>query len=311
MRNKSACRNAEGHRMPEEPRIFRFAPSPNGRLHLGHAYSALYNHTMAQACGGTLLLRMEDIDTARCTPQFEQLIVDDLAWLGIAWQGPVRRQSEHFSDYEQALATLREMGLAYPAFMTRRHIAEVVREAEADGRPWPRDPDGAPLYPGTERDWSQVDRTAAMRSGRPFAWRLDMERARAALGTDLDWSEFGVGPQGQSGTIEAEPSTWGDVILARKDTPTSYHLAVTVDDALQGVTDIVRGHDLFYATAVHRLLQRLLGLPQPRYHHHQLLADQAGRKLSKSDGDTAIAALRQGGLSAQAVIRMCKTGARI
>ncbi len=311
MRNRSRCRNAESQIMPQEQRSFRFAPSPNGRLHLGHAYSALCNRALAQNCGGKLLLRMEDIDTVRCTPQFEQLIIDDMNWLGIEFHGPIRRQSAHFADYEAALARLREMDLVYPAFLTRRQIAEAVEEAERGGQHWPRDPDGAPLYPRTERQWTAAERASAMAADRPFAWRLDMDRALAIAGTAMHWHESGAGPQGQTGTIAADPAKWGDVILARKDTPTSYHLSVTVDDAVQSITDVVRGHDLFHATDVHVLLQTLLGLPRPRYHHHALLADHTGKKLSKSDGDTAIAALREEGMSAETVIQMCKTGARI
>lgn len=297
--------------MPPQQRRFRFAPSPNGRLHLGHAYSALCNKQLAGQCGGALLLRMEDIDTARCTPQYEQLIIDDMAWLGISFDGTVRQQSAHFADYEAALERLHEMALVYPAFLTRRQIADAVDKAESDGQSWPRDPDGAPLYPGAERHWTAAERASAIATEQPFAWRLDMEKALATAGTVPTWREDGAGPQGETGTIRADPARWGDVILARKDTPTSYHLSVTVDDALQSITDVVRGHDLFHATDVHVLLQTLLNLPQPRYHHHALLADDTGRKLSKSDSDTAIAALREEGLSAKQVIQMCKTGARV
>lgn len=295
--------------MPAAKRKFRFAPSPNGLLHLGHAYSALCNHDMARACGGVMLLRLEDIDTARCTPQFEQRIFDDLSWLGINWPEPVRRQSDHFTDYQAALEKLREMDLVYPAFLTRRQINDAVKDAESGNRTWPRDPDGAPHYPGTERALSESERRRAIQSGNAFAWRLDMRKACDAAGGDLTWQEGGHGPEGQNGTIAAEPALWGDVILARKDTPTSYHLSVTVDDALQGISDVVRGHDLFHATSVHRLLQRLLELPQPNYHHHRLLVDETGKKLSKSDGDTAISALGDRGLSCTEVIQMCKTGA--
>ncbi|WP_136658416.1 tRNA glutamyl-Q(34) synthetase GluQRS [Nitratireductor sp. XY-223] len=297
--------------MTQKNRVFRFAPSPNGLLHLGHAYSALRNRERALECGGEMLLRMEDIDTARCTPQFERQIVEDLNWLGIKWQGPVRRQSEHFGDYGEALGKLREMALVYPAFLTRAQIRDRVAEAERHGPAWPRDPDGAPLYPGGERALSGKEAAAGMDSGRPFAWRLDIDKACALAGPDITWAETGHDPSGQTGTIAADPRAWGDVILARKDTPTSYHLSVVVDDALQGITDIVRGHDLFHATSVHRLLQNLLALPEPRYHHHALLVDGDGRKLSKSDGDTAVAALRRSGATAKEVIQMCETGARI
>ncbi|WP_419906664.1 tRNA glutamyl-Q(34) synthetase GluQRS [Hoeflea sp.] len=297
--------------MGERRRTLRFAPSPNGRLHLGHAYSALRNLDLAKQSDGDLLLRMEDIDTARCTPQHEAGIIEDLGWLGINWQGTVRRQSEHFDDYAEALERLRALDLVYPAFLTRAQIRQAVAEAEQGGSAWPRDPDGAPLYPGNERTFPDDRIAELIASDRPFAWRLDIEKACARAGADIVWTEEGRGPAGQTGTIAADPAAWGDVILARKDTPTSYHLSVVVDDALQGITDIVRGHDLFHATSVHRLLQILLDLPEPRYRHHALLVDRDGRKLSKSDGDTAIAALRESGASAHEVIRMCETGARI
>ena len=297
--------------MTDKQRILRFAPSPNGLLHLGHAYSALRNRELAERLDGKLLLRMEDIDTARCTPQFEEQIYEDLKWLGIAWQGAVRRQSAHFSDYRKALDRLRDLQLVYPAFMTRAQIRDHVAGHERQGTAWPHDPDGSPPYPGNERSLPDRDLAAPLETGRSFAWRLDVEKACALAGQNIEWTEEGRGPCGETGMIAADPRAWGDVILARKDTPTSYHLSVVVDDALQGITDIVRGHDLFHATSVHRLLQVLLELPEPRYHHHALLVDDGGRKLSKSDGDTAISALRRGGMPAEEVIRICETGARI
>ncbi|MDA4845826.1 tRNA glutamyl-Q(34) synthetase GluQRS [Hoeflea poritis] len=297
--------------MTEKQRTLRFAPSPNGYLHLGHVYSALRNRELAERLGGRLLLRMEDIDTARCTPRFEEQILKDLNWLGISWQGAVRRQSAHFSGYRKALDRLRDMGLVYPAFVTRAQIRSHVAEYERQGTSWPRDPDGSPLYPGNERSLPDGDLAASLEAGQPFAWRLDMEKACSLAAQDITWSEEGRGPSGETGAITANPRAWGDVILARKDTPTSYHLSVVVDDALQDITDIVRGHDLFHATSVHRLLQVLLELPEPRYRHHALLVDGSGRKLSKSDGDTAVSALRRNGLSADEVIRICETGARI
>ena len=250
------------------PPVFRFAPSPNGYLHLGHALSALLNADMAKAAGGRLLLRIEDIDATRCRPEYEAAIYEDLAWLGLAWEEPVRRQSEHFDDYRAALAALDGMGLVYPSFESRAEIAALVA-ARAKG-PWPRDPDGAPLYPGTAKTLTAAERAQRIASGAPYALRLDMAVALARVGP-LTWIETGAGPDGETGTVAADPAAWGDVILARKDMPTSYHLAVVVDDAAQGVTDVVRGHDLFHATSVHRLLQALLGLPAPRYHHHRLL----------------------------------------
>lgn len=275
--------------------VFRFAPSPNGRLHLGHAFSALLNARMAAETGGRLLLRMEDIDTARCTPELERGIYDDLTWLGLSWEQPVRRQSEHFGDYRNALTRLSDMGLVYPAFLSRGEVRARIGEAHARGEAWPSDPDGTPLYPLDERTLSEKERLERMASGIPYAWRLDMGKALASAGTTLFWNESGSGPDGETGHIAADPARWGDVVIARKDTPTSYHLAVVVDDALQGVTHIVRGRDLFHATSVHRLLQTLLGLPEPLYHHHDLVLGEDGLKLSKSRKDTALASLREQG----------------
>jgi glutamyl-Q tRNA(Asp) synthetase len=272
------------------PPVFRFAPSPNGYLHLGHAYSALLNYDLARRAGGRMLLRIEDIDAARCRPEFEAAIYQDLAWLGIEWETPVRRQSEHLDIYLDALNKLAAQGLVYPGFESRAEIAKLVAQREANG-PWPRDPDGAPLYPGTAKSLSPGERARLIGSGAPYALRLDMATARARAG-DLAWIEQGEGPDGETGTVTAQPQVWGDVILARKETPTSYHLSVVIDDALQGVTDVVRGHDLFWSTSVHRLLQQLLDLPQPAYRHHQLVLDAAGRKLSKSTRATGLRELR-------------------
>lgn len=277
--------------------IFRFAPSPNGRLHLGHALSALLNDAMAGTSGGRLLLRIEDIDRARCTPQFEQAIYDDLHWLGLSWEKPVRRQSEHFAEYHIALTQLIDMGLVYPAFMSRSDIRHHINTAEAAGQIWPSDPDGVPLYPTAEQNLSRDGQMQRMASDAPYAWRLHMDKAIAACKIPLTWHESGSGPDGETGIIVADPASWGDVILARKDTPTSYHLSVVIDDALQGVTDIVRGQDLFHATSVHRLLQILLGLPPPCYHHHALVMGDDGQKLSKSRDDTALSSLRAQGLA--------------
>jgi glutamyl-Q tRNA(Asp) synthetase len=284
------------------PPVFRFAPSPNGYLHLGHAFSALLNHELARSCGGRLLLRIEDIDATRCKPEFEAAIYEDLAWLGIAWETPVRRQSEHLDAYRGAVEKLCAQGLVYPAFESRAEIARLVAQREADG-PWPRDPDGAPLYPGTAKSLAPDGRARSIASGAPYALRLDMEAARARAG-DLFWIEQGQGPAGQTGTVTAQPQIWGDVILARKETPTSYHLSVVIDDALQGVTDVVRGHDLFQATAVHRLLQQLLDLPQPAYRHHRLVPDAAGAKLSKSTSATGLRELRAAGATAADIRRL-------
>ncbi|MBI1204701.1 MAG: tRNA glutamyl-Q(34) synthetase GluQRS [Rhodopseudomonas sp.] len=281
------------------PAVFRFAPSPNGYLHLGHALSALLNADRARAVGGRLLLRIEDIDQTRCRPDYEEAIYEDLAWLGLSWEMPVRRQSEHFADYAVALDRLDAMGLLYRSFESRGEIAALVTEREArDGRPWPRDPDGAPLYPGDAKAMSPAERVRLIASGGSYALRLDMAKALAHVGGALTWTETGEGPGGQTGTVAADPAAWGDVVLARKDSPASYHLAVTVDDAAQGVTDVVRGQDLFHATSVHRLLQALLGLPAPRYHHHRLIRDADGRKLSKSGKSTGLRDLRADGLPA-------------
>jgi glutamyl-Q tRNA(Asp) synthetase len=278
--------------------VFRFAPSPNGELHLGHAYSALLNAKLAAQTGGRLLLRIEDIDLARCTPEFEAGIYRDLAWLGIGWEQPVRRQSEHFNEYENALKQLIADDLVYPAFMSRGEIRAFIAETETRGRLWPHDPDGAPLYPAFDKLLSRRERQRRMADGVPFAWRLDMDAARSRLGGSLSWTEFSNEELAASEAAEAQPERWGDVVLARKDIPTSYHLSVVVDDALQGVTHVVRGRDLHAATGVQRLLQELLGLPAPKYFHHRLILGADGRKLSKSQGDSGIAALRESGSSA-------------
>jgi glutamyl-Q tRNA(Asp) synthetase len=275
------------------PPVFRFAPSPNGYLHLGHAYSALLNSDLARERGGKFLLRIEDIDATRCRPEFETAIYEDLAWLGIAWETPVRRQSEYFSSYRDAIAKLSAQGLIYPSFESRAEIARLVEAREQDA-PWPRDPDGAPLYPGAGKSLSSAERQRRTASGAPFALRLDMEAAIARAG-QLAWIEQGTGPAGETGAVAAQPQAWGDVILARKETPTSYHLAVVIDDALQDVTEIARGDDLFWSTSVHRLLQQLLRLPQPVYRHHRLIRDEAGQKLSKSTQATGLRELRAAG----------------
>lgn len=273
--------------------VFRFAPSPNGLLHLGHALSALLNDEMAKAAGGRFLLRIEDIDATRCTPEFEAAIFQDLDWLGLTWEMPVRRQSDHLDAYQAALMRLTEMGLVYPAFMTRGEVKTKVAAFEASGKSWPRDPDGSPLYPEDDRHRSEAERKALIDSGMRHAYRLNMSEALKLISHPLSWEETG---DGEKGRIAADPAGWGDVILSRSDAPSSYHLSVTVDDAAQGVTNVVRGLDLFSATAVHRLLQELLGLPEPVYHHHRLIRDGQGHKLSKSEGSTGLASLRDQGL---------------
>lgn len=294
--------------MPVPQPVFRFAPSPNGALHLGHAYSALLNHRMARGAGGAFLLRFEDIDRARCTIARERAIEDDLRFLELGWDAPPRRQSEHFGDYAAALEALEDQDLVYPAFMSRGEIrAFAERFEEEEGSQWPRDPDGAPLYPGLDRALPPRERRSRIAEGQPFAWRLDMGRATEGLG-QLAWRETGSSAEGRTGTVPAEPEAWGDVVLGRRDMPTSYHLAVVVDDALQGVTHVVRGRDLFHATSVHRVLQALLGLPVPVYHHHALILGTDGLKLSKSRNDVSLAALRQAGLAAEDIGRMVGLG---
>lgn len=275
------------------PPVFRFAPSPNGYLHLGHAFSAMLNADLARESGGRFLLRIEDIDPTRCRAEFEDAIDQDLTWLGLTWEKPMRRQSEHFAAYRDALEKLTALGLIYPAFESRAEIARLIAEQEKQA-PWPCDPDGAPLYPGTARMLLSQERARLLQSGAAYALRLDMAAA-CSLAGELSWIEHGEGLSGETGTVAADPAAWGDIIVARKETPTSYHLAVVVDDALQGVTEVVRGQDLFWSTSVHRLLQQLLGLPQPAYRHHRLIHDAAGQKLSKSTKATGLRELRAAG----------------
>jgi glutamyl-Q tRNA(Asp) synthetase len=271
--------------------VFRFAPSPNGRLHLGHAYSALLNAETAARMDGRFLLRVEDIDRARCKPEYESAIVADLAWLGLTFPEAPRRQSEHAADYRGALDALAARGLVYTCFCTRGEIARASRGA--------RDPDGAPLYPGTCRALGDDGREALASSGRGMGLRLDMARALTLAPADLSWCEYG---EGTSETIvPADPSLWGDFLLKRKDMTASYHLAVVVDDALQGVSDIMRGRDLFQATSAHRLLQALLEIPNPRYRHHRLVRDLKGAKMSKSASSTTLEELRRTGVGADEV----------
>ena len=280
----------------------RFAPSPNGLLHLGHAYSALFAADAAARRGGEFLLRIEDIDGERSRRHFEEAIREDLAWLGLRWPQPVRRQSEHMAAYAAALEKLKRLGVVYPCFASR---AEIRRSSPGDGR---RDPDGAPLYPGLWRG-RQQEAAARLAAGHPANWRLNMARAcelAMPAGDGLVFVECGRGPGGERGPISADPRIWGDVILARKNTSTSYHLSVVVDDAVQGISHVTRGQDLFHATSLQRLLQELLGLPAPRYVHHGLVRGADGRKLSKSAGDQSLAALRAAGLSPSRVRRLAE-----
>jgi len=257
---------------------------------------------MARAAGGRFLLRMEDIDAARCRPEFEAAIYEDLAWLGLSWEQPVRRQSEHFDDYRAALRKLEGMHLTFPSFESRAELAHMVGDRDVRER-WPRDPDGVPIYPGAARQIPEQDRRARIARGDSYAIRLDMAKAMDWTGP-LTWREAGAGPGGEHGDIAADPAAWGDVIVGRKDTPTSYHLAVVIDDALQGVTDVVRGQDLFWSTSVHRVLQALLDLPAPSYHHHRLILDADGKKLSKSTQATGLRELRAQGLTAADIRRL-------
>jgi glutamyl-Q tRNA(Asp) synthetase len=271
--------------------ITRFAPSPTGLLHLGHAYAALYAADAAGA-GGTLLLRIEDIDRTRCRGEYETAILEDLAWLGLTWETPVRRQSEHFAEYGKALEKLKGLGLLYPCFCTRAAIAAEI-QASAGA---PQGPDG-PIYPGTCRTLSEEERAERVAHGDTHAWRLDVARACEHVGDDLSFEETGQGPTGEHGRIWTTPEIFGDVVLARKETPASYHLAVVLDDALQGVTLVTRGNDLFAATHLHRLLQALLNARAPRYRHHRLITDASGRRLAKRDEGQTLRALRARGVT--------------
>jgi len=268
--------------------VTRFAPSPTGRLHLGHALAALLAHDFARAHGGAFLLRIEDIDPGRSRPEHVDGIIEDLLWLGLEWDGEMIYQSERLDHYAAALGRLKAEGLVYPCTCTRAEIAaEIAASASA-----PQGPDG-PIYPGTCRGKAASD-------GAPRAWRLDVARASALAGP-LYWMDDHT-------EVQAEPERFGDVVLARKDAPASYHLAVTIDDAAQGVTDVVRGRDLYAATDVHRLLQALLGLPTPVYRHHDLLTDAGGNRLAKRHGAPTLAALRDGGADPEALVAALRRG---
>jgi len=269
------------------PILTRFAPSPTGLLHLGHAYAALFAAQVAQKHGGAFLLRIEDIDVGRCRPEFEDSLYRDLAWLGLTWKMPVRRQSEHMIDYQTALDQLMGMELLYPCFCTRKEILCEIESAQGAPHLPPHGPDG-PIYPGTCRKLSHDARLQRIQDGLPFALRLDMASAIRRTGP-LVWTDL------EKGEVIAQPSLFGDVVLARKDTPTSYHLAVTMDDHIQGVRIVTRGMDLFPATHIHRLLQALLGLDTPDYYHHALLIMEDGRRMAKRNASKTLHALRQSG----------------
>lgn len=270
--------------------VTRFAPSPTGFLHLGHAHSALAGWRRARAAGGRFLLRIEDIDPIRCRPEFTPAILDDLAWLGLDWDGPVRVQSAHLAEYRAVLEALAARGLLYPCFCTRTDIAREIAASAAAPHLAPLGPDG-PLYPGTCRRLSRDEREARVAAGEPYALRLDIAAARAVVPVGLDFDEQG------EGRMACDPARFGDVVLARKDIPASYHLCVTHDDALQGVTLVTRGVDLKPATELHRLLQALMGWPAPAYAHHRLLTDAAGRRLAKRDRAETLRELRTRGTS--------------
>ena len=281
--------------------MLRFAPSPNGELHLGHALSAIIGATWAERLGGRFLVRIEDIDTGRAREEYVSGIYEDLSWLGVTWEEPVLRQSRHFARYCAAADRLRSQGLLYPCFATRVDIAEAARRI-----PGAVDPDGAPVYPGLHKYLTAREISERMGRGEPFALRLDMARARARAreitgGASLTYEALDA--EGRSSTVTALPERWGDAVIVRKDVPASYHLAVVLDDAIQGVTHVTRGRDLEAATDLHRLLQILLGLPAPRYHHHALISDASGRKLSKSAKDTSLSQLRCAGATADDIRR--------
>jgi glutamyl-Q tRNA(Asp) synthetase len=277
--------------------VTRFAPSPTGYLHLGHVRSALEGWQAARYHGGRFLLRLEDIDRTRCREEYAAAIIEDLSWLGLLWDGPVRRQSEHFEDYRRALDRLEKLGVLYPCFCTRREIRQEI--ARAGGAP---QGEAGPIYLGTCRNLGPRERAGRMAGGADYALRLDASAAVARTGP-LEWPEDGK-------RIAAEPESQGDVVLARKDVPASYHLAVTLDDALQGVTLVTRGADLFAATHLHRVLQALLGLPTPVYRHHPLLTDAGGRRLAKRDRALTVRAMRAAGMAPEQVLAMAQSSGR-
>lgn len=276
--------------IPTPGAVTRFAPSPTGLLHLGHAYSAMLAHDAARAAGGRFILRIEDIDTGRSREEFVDAIESDLAWLGLDWERPVRRQSAHLADYRAALDRLEALGLLYPCFLSRKELDATLSAPHFQAMQGPE----GPVVVDADRLLPEAERAARMAAGEPYALRLRMRAALERAGP-LVWEDAGHGVQ------MADPGAFGDVVLARKDTPTSYHLAVTVDDALQGVTLVVRGEDLFQATHVHRLLQALLGLPTPHYRHHRLLTDASGRRFAKRDRAPTLQALRAAGHTPEVV----------
>lgn len=284
------------HASPHHGPVTRFAPSPTGLLHLGHAYAALVAAETAERAGGVFLLRIDDIDRDRCRAEFEAAIYEDLSWLGLEWEKPVYRQSDHLNAYRSALTRLEKLGVLYPCFCTRKEIGEeIARIGDA-----PHGPEGS-LYPGTCRRLDADERQRRIAAGQPFATRIDVAKALAATDGQPEFHERGAGPEGQRGVIAAQPELLGDAVLARRDIGTSYHLAVTVDDAAQGVNLVTRGYDLFHATHMHVLLQTLLDLPRPDYAHHPLVRDAAGQRLAKRDAALSLRELRAQGMRPAAV----------
>jgi len=287
--------------MPARP-VFRFAPSPNGELHLGHALSALVGWEAAREVGGRFLLRIEDIDTGRSRPEYVAGIFADLRWLGLAWEEPVLFQSTRFAAYADGARRLEAKGLLYPCFATRAEIEAAAISGAVD-------PDGAPLYPGLWKGRPAAEIAQRKAAGEPFALRIDIDKALAVARTQLGDRRLTfteIGEDGEPHIIVAEPALWGDAVIVRKDTPSSYHLAVVVDDAWQGVTHVTRGRDLYAATHLHRLLQVLLDLPEPAYRHHWLITDADGRKLAKSARDTSLRCLRESGVTPAEVRRLVR-----
>lgn len=276
--------------------VFRFAPSPNGHLHLGHAFSALLNQKMAREAGGKLLLRIEDIDPTRCTQELEDQMLHDLEWIGFEWDETPRRQSEHFEDYAQALEKLAKLDLVYPSALSRGEIKKIIQTKQGNSENWPRDPDGSPLYPGCERNFDNAQRLELITSVQDYALRLNIKSARETITTPLNWTEQSTK---QSETINANPLLWGDIIIARKSLPISYFLCCTYDDGIQNISHVVRGKDLYHSTSIHVMLGQILGFQKPVFHHHDLILDDKGQKLSKSKDHTSLKDLRHKGVTVE------------
>ncbi|MCF6321989.1 MAG: tRNA glutamyl-Q(34) synthetase GluQRS [Rhizobiaceae bacterium] len=284
--------------------VFRFAPTPNGYLHLGHAYAALYNQKICKAHQGTMLLRMENTDIGRCSTQYEDAILEDLEWIGFKWQGDIRRQSEHFDYYRSILDGLEARGLVYPAFLSRNQVKKQIEDwQQKNGETWPRDPDGGVHYPGNDRKLEEINRAELRLENPNFARRLDIEAAQNSLDRDkadnLSWQEVECDDEGagaKTTTIKCELGRWGDVVMGRLEIPASYHLACVIDDGIQGITHVVRGEDMEPSTSIHRLLQEVLEIDEPVYCHHALIVDENGVKYSKRYGDTGLRELREAGM---------------